>query len=460
MSPLTRLSATTIFGIFALPLAVFALEATVVEVRTYPTLQAAIDANPGKQIRIPAGDYTIDRALTITHDGTELYGPARIVQTNPKAPIVRIDRARGIRLSDLTFTRAADQQEAEEHGIVMTKVEDIELSHLRVSENHSHSTIYVRDGRDVTVANCVIVNYKGLAIDDRTKSSLYGYAFKAIDGTGIQMYAVHGAIIRDNRIQEYRLLPTKETRDKYDVGTLTTITTPGQLAPKEMLESRYTNNWHQGSAIQVTTPDKMSQVMITGNYIENPAQGIDIHADNVIVSNNIVSHGMMGMKAMHGSKHVLIDGNQFDHVDLWGVMLMPGAASHVSANAADGKPAATENVDGGHIVSNNIFSNFGFGEQYWNWADNKPRGVGGNVIALLGGQIPENPPLHNVLVTGNVVYDSGQDTKLVDGQWTKLPPRYKHALYVEQEKEPKPANVLSQGNLFDPGYQGVSNLTK
>jgi len=204
----------------------------------------------------------------------------------------------------------------------------------------------------------------------------------------------------------------------------------------------------------------MSQVLITGNYLENPAQGIDIHADNVIVSNNIVTHGLMGMKAMHGSKHVLIDGNQFDHVDLWGVMLMPGAASHASANAADGKPPVTENVDGGHIVSNNIFSNFGFGEQYWNWVGNKPRGVGSNVIALLGGQLPENPPLRNVLITGNIVYDSGQDTKLVNGQWTKLEPRYKHALYVEQEKEPKPVNVLSYVNLFDPGYQNVSNLPK
>ena len=83
---------------------------------------------------------------------------------------------------------------------------------------------------------------------------------------------------------------------------------------------------------------------ILGNHIENAAQGIDLHCDHAIVSQNIVANAFIGMKAMHGSRNVLISGNQFTRNSLWAIGLMPGAA----ANA--------ENFDGGSIIAINIIS--------------------------------------------------------------------------------------------------------
>jgi phosphomethylpyrimidine synthase len=53
----------------------------------------------------------------------------------------------------------------------------------------------------------------------------------------------------------------------------------------------------------------------------------------------------MGMKAMHGSRNVIISGNQFVRNSLWSIGLMPGVAAH---SAEDGKP---ENADGGSIIA-------------------------------------------------------------------------------------------------------------
>lgn len=431
-----------------------------VDVTAYPSLQAAIDANPGRIIQIPPGEYTISRALHITRDDTELYGPARIIQTNENEPLMRIDGAKRVRIAELSFTRSAGHQEAKQAGIDIGHCEDVQLSHLRISENHTHSTIRATASQDITVADCTIINYKGPTIDDRTNPRhLSGYAFKSIDGTCIQFLGVQGGVIRDNRLQEFRLLPTPETQKKYDLGALTIVPkVRGRLMSQEIFDTHFTNNWHQGAAIQVSSPMEARRVIISGNYIEHPAQGIDLHCDNVSVTNNVITHAMIGMKAMHGAKHVLIDGNQFMYCDLWGVLLMPGAASHAARNAEANHPAVAENVDGGSIISNNIFSYFGFGDQYWNWAREKPGSHGGrNPIAIRAGQLEENPSIHDVLITDNVVYDSGQDTVLLDGKWVKAPPRYYYALYVDQAKPASPINVQVYGNLFDPGLDGVSN---
>ncbi len=100
-----------------------------------------------------------------------------------------------------------------------------------------------------------------------------------------------------------------------------------------------------------------------GNHIENAAQGIDLHSDHVIVANNIVTNSFVGMKAMHGSRNVIITGNQFSRNDLWAIGMMPGTAAHP---AADGKPE-TDNSDGGSIIANNIISDFGRGHAQWIW---------------------------------------------------------------------------------------------
>ncbi len=450
-------------ALLALAVAVATASAAPLDISAYPNLQAAIDAHAGGIIQLPPGEYTIDRALTLHREGTELHGPARIVQTNPKEPILRVVKTARVRVANLSLTRAVDRQQAEAPGVDVVGSQDVELLQLRVSDNHSRSSIRAENSRDVSVAGCTVINYKGPVIDDRTAPHhLSGYAFKAIDGTGIQMVAVQNGIIRDNRIQEIRLPANKDTVARYGLGQLTVVPKErGRLMSQEIFDTRFTNNWHQGSGIHVSNPMATSHVLVTGNFIENAGQGVDVHGDNVTLSHNIVRSAIIGMKAMHGSKNVLIDGNQFSHVDLWGIMLMPGAASQVSANAdtASGRKVAAENVDGGTVVSNNIISWFGYGENSWNWVGDTSKGPATLcAIAVRAGQIEENPSIHDILITGNVVYDNGRDTVLVDGRWIKQPPRYRYALYVEREVQPAPVNVKVYANLLSPGSLGASNV--
>jgi len=450
MKPLL-LSLSFVIGLLLSPF----LGARPVDVSAYPTLQAAIDANPGRIITLPPGEFTIDRALVVSADHTELHGPARVIQTNPAEPILQVRNARHVRIFDLSLGRSAGRQEASKPGLEIDRCEDVELRRVRVTDNHSNSSIVAVFSKDVTVANCTVINYKGLAIDDRTKSELYGYAFQAIDGFGIQMRYVEGVVIRDNTVIEKRLLPTPEIRDRYGLGRLTAVNEkPGRLAKPEMLKTRYTSNWHQGSAIHVTAPKTTKRVLITGNQVENAAQGIDMHADWVICSNNLISHCMIGLKAVHGAKHMMMEGNQIAYVDLWGVLLQPGTASRIAAPAEGNETSGGENIDGGSLIANNLISNFGFGEQYWNWAP----GAKFAAMNLGAAPLPENPPLRSLLVIGNLVYDSGKDGVMMDGQWKKIEPRYLYAAMLEPDKPNSAKNVHFHGNLFDPGSKGTTDL--
>jgi hypothetical protein len=436
-------------------------QAGAVDVRSFPNVQAAIDANPGRIIQLPAGEYTIDRALRITRNGTELHGPARILQTNPEESFMLVENASAVRVTNLEFTRSEGKQQTTKPGIDIQKCRDVEIAQVRISENHTRASIHANASQDIVVRDCTILNYKGPTIDDRTRGnpSLYGFAFRSVDGTGIQFREVNGGAIRDNRIQEHRILPTREIRDRHKLGELTVKPDkPGRLMQQDIFNSGYTNNWHQGAAIQVGGPTVSGRIIISGNFIENAAQGLDLHADNVSVTNNIISHAMIGMKTMHGAKHVLIDGNQFTHCDLWGLKLMPGASSRASSDPETRRGHTAENVDGGTIVSNNIFSHFGLGEQRWNWEGRRSDYPERNPIVVLFGQLEENPSTKNILITGNLVYDSGQDSVLIDGKWTKQPPHYDYALYVEQQRAPAPINVHVHGNLLDPGRKGATNF--
>src|SRR5690348_1049974 len=85
-------------------------------VAEYESIQAAVDANPGKMIFVPAGDYKISRHIEITASDSGLYGPGRIIQTEPSQPILRIEKARGVRIRDLTLTRPEGQMDTTQEG--------------------------------------------------------------------------------------------------------------------------------------------------------------------------------------------------------------------------------------------------------------------------------------------------------------------------------------------------------
>ena len=150
------------------------------------------------------------------------------------------------------------------------------------------------------------------------------------------------------------------------------------------------------------------------------------------------------MKAMHGSRNVVIIGNQFIKNDLWSISLMPGAASHAARQESPSESARVGNGDGGSIIANNIISQFGFGNAHWIWGNQ------GNPILLDAGQKPDNPPLADVIIQGNIVQNSGR----FHSDQTEQGPRYVYAIRIAR----KATGIHLSNNPFDPGREGISNV--
>ncbi len=408
----------------------------------HESIQAALDANPGQIVFLPPGDYQISEKIRIRTDHSGLRGPGRIVQTNPDQPILEIEDVSGVRIRDLTLTRPDDRNETPCEGVLALQCRDLVLEGLRVINNRTRSgAIVLRECQAAEIRNCLVQNYMRISIDDRTNSDDWGYAFHCIDGSGIVVKHSTGTLIQGNRVVEEHLLPTPEVKEEYQLGEFVKKNAvKGTIISQKVWDEEYVNNWHQGSAIIVTSPEVSDYTRIVGNSIENAAQGIDIHSDHVIIAQNIVNNAFMGMKAMHGSRNVIVIGNQFSKNDLWSIGMMPGASSHAGSPALPRQDAVPANVDGGSIIANNIISDFGYGHAHWIWGDD------GIPIKFDRGQKPENPPLADVVVQGNVVYDTGRP------EGTE--PRYRYAVLVPSEV----TRIRFSGNIFHPGRDGVSNI--
>ncbi|MCC7339240.1 MAG: right-handed parallel beta-helix repeat-containing protein [Pirellulaceae bacterium] len=420
-------------------------ESVGVSVADYPSVQAAVEANAGQAVYVPAGDYLLSEEVSISSDGTELYGPGRLIQQNPRAAIVRIHDAKHVTLRGLTLTRAAGFEEAEREGVRVDHTEYAVLDNLQVLDNRAKDgAITMTDSQHCEIRYCFIHNYSRITVDDRTQyneSKYYGYAFNCIDGTGISVSNCQDVLIQSNRVIEENLQATPEVKDDFQLGTFVRRNEQrGELVSEQTWQVGYVNNWHQGSAITVSSPERTRYVRLVNNHIENAAQGIDIHADHVLVQGNMVIDSFIGMKAMHGSRYVLIANNHFSRSVLWAIGLMPGASSKIG------------NEDGDSIITGNIISEFGYGKAAWIWPSDEYTCV---PIKLERGQTAENPPLRNVLISSNVVAESYSDDLAAGSQ--RLSPRYKWALLIDTGPG-GPLNVtISDDNLFPPGTEGVRN---
>jgi hypothetical protein len=428
----------------------------------YGSLQEAINANPGKVLFVPQAVYEISEPIYLTTDNSGLAGYGTIVQTDTDACIVAVSNAKNVRIEDLTLTRPEGRQDCDDSGIEITNSSNVLLKGIRLLDNRSrHSGINIENSHDCCVVDSEVCNYKRVAIDDRTAegNSLYGYAFFCIDGTGIVVQNSQNVSLLNNRIVENNLLPTKEIKEQHQLGTLTDgkyPTNPGDLG-RNAVSAGYVSNWHQGSAIVVTGPEVSRDIFISGNYIENCAQGIDLHCDYVRCIDNTVISGMIGVKMTHGSKHLIVAENLLTRIDLWGILYNPGAASHGGVPATADVPAKPENDDGGSIIANNIITEYGYGNEYWNWGGASSDQSGSYAIAFYDGQLPENPPLSDVLVTGNMVYDDSNSDE-------SKAPRYRYAVFFgswhssENNSSNMPRNIKLHGNMFHPGSGGISNV--
>jgi nitrous oxidase accessory protein NosD len=427
-----------------------------VQVTDYASIQAALDANPGRMVFLPAGDHVITKKIVINKDGGGLYGPGRIVQQTADQPIVVLENAANAQLRDLTLTRAEGQTESSQEGVLVMNCEDATLENIRVVDNRSPAgSITLRECRGAQVRGCRVENYMRISVDDRTHSENYGYAFRCIDGSGIVVNSCVGTTVQNCRVVERKLRPTQAVKQEFQLGSFTKKNAQkGVLVSQQVWDAAYVNNWHQGSGIVVTGPRKSSSTQILGNQVLNAAQGIDLHCDQVIVAHNVVNNAFIGMKAMHGSRNVLITGNQFIKNDLWSIGLMPGAASGASRAAEGNKPAEEPNTDGGSMIVNNIISDFGYGDSAWIWGASSSC----NPLRFDRGQEAHDPPLQDVLIQGNIIYDSGRDLPLVDGAPKFEAPRYQYAVRIETGGTNAPRGLHFSGNIFNPGTQGVSNV--
>jgi hypothetical protein len=169
-------------------------------------------------------------------------------------------------------------------------------------------------------------------------------------------------------------------------------------------------------------------------------ENIDLHCDHTLVSGNLIDHCMIGLKATHGCEGLTLVGNTITHVDLWGIVLNPGALS------------AEDNPDRAILIANNTILAYGHGHEYWNWGGGSDDAGSSYAIALFDGQLAENPPLREVLISGNVVGGNPG------------PPRYRYAVAIRswwgtaEESPNMPDAPQFQGNLFTPGREGVSNV--
>jgi len=108
-------------------------------IEDYPSIQAAIKANPNKMVFVPAGDHEISERILINTDFSGLFGPGRVIQTNPKASILQVHNAKQVQLQNITLTRPADQAETVTEGLLALNCEEIVIDNVRVIDNRTRA---------------------------------------------------------------------------------------------------------------------------------------------------------------------------------------------------------------------------------------------------------------------------------------------------------------------------------
>jgi hypothetical protein len=123
--------------------------------------------------------------------------------------------------------------------------------------------------------------------------------------------------------------------------------------------------------------------------------------------------------------------------------MMPGTAAH-SAGLADGKPIGA-NWTAGNIIANNVFSGLGEGDDAFHWL---PTGSIRGISIEAGPD--DRPPVVDVVVQGNVVYDDTQEES-PPGQ-----PKFHYSLMVDPRLDR--ARMKIDGNIWARGREGATNF--
>ena len=218
-------------------------------VSEFSSIQAAIDANPGRVVYVPSGDYEISEKIRIRGDRSGLVGPGRIIQQNPGQPIIEIEKADAVQIRGLTLSRPEGRMETSNEGILAIKCEGLIVEDVSVIDNQSHSAaIAIRECTGAQISHCLIRNYMRVSVEDRTASPEWGYAFNCTDGTGISVSHSTGTLIESNRVIETRLAPTPDVKKEFRLGDFVKKNPEkGTVTNQQVWDAGYTENWQQGS---------------------------------------------------------------------------------------------------------------------------------------------------------------------------------------------------------------------
>jgi hypothetical protein len=288
-----------------------------------------------------------------------------------------------------------------------------------------------------------------VTVEDRTSNPRSGIAFQAIDGTGIVITNCEGVLLSGNRVVDENTIPTKEFQGKHDLGRIVKKASQRGIDVDPVTWERgiVGGNWHQGSGIYLHG----DKIQLLGNYIRNAAQGVDIQGDHVVVDANVFDNCAIAIKVIHGSKCDVIANNQIVAPSLWGIVVACGANSYYAKTSTHGKPGEEANLPGQVVVSENIISGFGQGNASWIWRGSH------NQAAIFLARDSENPPLDDVIVSGNIVLDDANDDTRATDDPRAPSEQYEYAL-ATTENDAEACKPRIFNNILYPGRQGISNL--
>ena len=423
----------------------------------YPSIQAALDANPGRPLHLPWGEYRVDQPIVIRTAGGGLYGEGTVIQTNDDADIIQVTGAGNVRIEGITLLREKPKFFKSARAVWADRSPYFTLRNVTIRGNRaSPAAVLVTECDYATLEGCTILDYKTVTIDDRMDNDLYRYAFRAIDGHGIKVRQCTGIRIIRNRIIESELRPTEATMKLHDLGKI--VSRAAELGPLASFGVRdgVSFIWHQGAGVGISDPSRTALTLVDGNYIENAAQAFDVHSDFMVVTNNQISNCYTGIKVFHGSRGVVLSNNIIHRPGKYGIMLRPGSNSFEASAATDGQPAREENVQRGLVIANNIITDIGYDDEHWRLWNDDPTETSPVGIKVGTGPQGYNPRFGDLIIQGNLIYDHGRDKILVNGVPAVQPPRYKWAIWFDEEWRVENARLT--GNIFHAGEKGVSNL--
>ncbi|MCY2967869.1 MAG: hypothetical protein NT069_30285, partial [Planctomycetota bacterium] len=121
--------------LFCIPLTRLAFASDEISAADYESIQAALDANPGRMIFVPAGDHVITRKLRFRGDGAGLCGRGRIIQQTSNEPIVELEAVHAAEIRDVTLTRPSGAMETENEAILAIGCRDLVIDNVRAIDN-------------------------------------------------------------------------------------------------------------------------------------------------------------------------------------------------------------------------------------------------------------------------------------------------------------------------------------